>query len=102
MKEGVEGYPGVAWQKTALKPPDILKVPLESITDHSMTLEWSEVDGAEYYYVDVSPSGGVQGSDGPIPGTQVDLRGLTPNTIYTLSAVAPSPKNLWECTLKIF
>lgn len=88
VKDGVEGLPGVAWQKTALAAPgDIQAVP-ETLTSNSMQVGWTEVDKAESYVLDISPK--IQREDGPIYKTSTTLRGLTANTQYTITV---RPKN---------
>ena len=90
VKENKEGIPAVTWQKTGLPAPEELYILDESLSDNSMTVNWVEVDGAEVYFVDVSPSGGVTGYEGGIQSNSVTLRGLTQNTQYTVTV---RPKN---------
>ena len=80
---GVEGLPGVAWQKTALPAPDDIQAVPDTLTSNSMQIGWTEVDKAESYVLDISPK--IQREDGPIYKTSTTLRGLTANTQYTIT-----------------
>ena len=50
-----------------------------------MQIAWTEVTDAESYVVDVQPSSGVSGAGNAIYKTSTTLRGLTPNTQYTIT-----------------
>ena len=80
---GVEGLPGVAWQKTALPAPEDIQAVPDTLTSNSMQIGWTEVDKAESYVLDISPK--IQREDGPIYKTSTTLRGLTANTQYTIT-----------------
>ena len=80
----MEGIAAVVWARTALpRPEEIFALP-DQLTSESMQIAWTEVDKAETYVVEVQPSSGVSGAGNAIYKTSTTLRGLTPNTQYTI------------------
>lgn len=84
VKDGLEGIAAVVWARTALPAPEEIFALQDQLTSESMQIAWTEVDKAETYVVDVQPSSGVSGAGNAIYKTSTTLRGLTPNTQYTI------------------
>ena len=80
----MEGIAAVVWSRTALPAPEEIFALPDQLTSESMQIAWTEVDKAETYVVDVQPSSGVSGAGNSIYKTSTTLRGLTPNTQYTI------------------
>ncbi|XP_041473706.1 uncharacterized protein LOC121422615 [Lytechinus variegatus] len=68
-------------------------VTLDSVTDSTVTLSWTAIDGSTFYQVLYRPTGSTQPeqqmivSNGP-QNTQTTLTGLTPATMYDIRVVA--------------
>ncbi|XP_041473644.1 fibronectin-like [Lytechinus variegatus] len=66
---------------------------LDSVTENTVTLSWTAIDGSTFYQVLYRPTGSTQPeqqmivSNGPL-NTQTTLTGLTPATMYDIRVVA--------------
>lgn len=85
IKDGLDGIAAVVWARTALPGPEEIFALPDTLTSESMQVAWTEVGDAESYTVDVQPSSGVSGAGDQIYKTSTTLRGLTPNTQYTIT-----------------